>query len=55
MAQPHPYPDGTDRDADPEPNDGQPWKAVLGIVVAAIVIIVVVYLHLAGIVGQGAH
>ena len=56
MAQPPPYPDGVDPDADPERDERTPrWRPVLGIVVAAIVIIVVIYAHLAGIVGPGAH
>jgi hypothetical protein len=56
MTQPHPYPDDIDRGQEPERDERTPrWKAVLGVLVAAIVIVVVVYLHLAGIVGPGAH
>jgi hypothetical protein len=56
MAQPPPYPDSAETDAGAERDQGTPrWKTVLGIAVAAIVIIVLAYLHLAGIVGPGAH
>lgn len=56
MAQPSTFSDAADPDAGSEPDERTPrWKTVLGIVVATIVIIVVIYVHLAGIVGPGAH
>ena len=56
MAQPPRYPHSADTEAGAEPDEGVPrWKTVLGIVVAAGVIILLAYLHLAGIVGPGAH
>jgi hypothetical protein len=56
MAQPPRYPDGADTDTGPDLDEGTPrWKTVLGIAVVAVVIIVLAYLHLAGIVGPGAH
>ena len=56
MAQPPRYPDGGDSDAQPERKPGTPhWVSVLGILIAVMVIALFVYLHLAGIVGPGAH
>ena len=56
MAQPPPYPDAADTDAASERDERTPrWKTVLGILIALIVIGLIAYLHLAGIVGPGAH
>ena len=56
MTQPHRYPDHAGKDAGPDRDGGRPrWRTALGILIAAILIVVVAYLHLAGIVGPGAH
>jgi hypothetical protein len=56
MAQPPPYADGGGADGGPEREPGKPrWVTVLGILIAVIVIALFVYLHLAGILGPGAH
>lgn len=56
MADPARYPDGGDPDHGPGPDAAAPrWKSVLGVLIAGAVVALIVYLHLAGIVGPGAH
>ncbi len=56
MAQPPPYPDGGVSDGPQERDERTPrWKTALGILIPVIVIGLIVYAHLAGIVGPGAH
>lgn len=56
MAQPPSYPDGGVSDGAPKQDErASRWKTVLGILIALIVIGLIVYAHLAGIVGPGAH
>ena len=56
MVQPPRYPDAGDADKGPVREPARPiWVTVLGIVVAVVVVGLIVYAHLAGIVGPGAH
>jgi hypothetical protein len=56
MAQPPPYPDGGVSDEAPRRDERRPrWKTALWILIVLIVIGTVAYVHLAGIVGPGAH
>jgi hypothetical protein len=56
MADPPPFPDGDDIDAEPDSAPGRTaWVSVLGIATVAILVVVVALLHLFGVVGPGAH
>lgn len=56
MAQPPAFPDSGNSDQEPERDARTPrWMAALGVLIAAVVVALLVYLHLAGIVGPGAH
>jgi hypothetical protein len=56
MADPPQYPDGDDSDEGPDRKKETPrWLTALGILMAVVVIGLVVFLHLAGIVGPGLH
>jgi hypothetical protein len=56
MVQPPPFPDDGISDGAPERDERTPrLKTALGILIAVIVIGLIVYAHLAGVVGPGAH
>ncbi len=55
MADPPRYP-GDDTGTEPTGGSGKPrWMTAVWVVIAVLVFVVVAYLHLAGIVGPGAH
>jgi hypothetical protein len=56
VGQPPKYPDGGESDGARDRDNGLPrWKIALRILIAVLVIGLIAYVHLAGIVGPGAH